>query len=157
MKAKKMLVNTALGMATFLTCAFLPLAGNTAEVTLPYHINGTATLTMIGFDPATGIVTALMTDVGQASYVGRYSNSGTLFIDSATGVFLSGTGEMITASGEISKWIMVGSRIFNNGGTGRWANASGYFDGTPTSDLVTNPDGTKSFTYIGSGWFIFAN
>ena len=111
---------------------------------------------MTAVDPVNSPGLFTFTDVGEATFLGRYSNSGWLQFD-VSGAVAIGGGSATAANGDISNWSQIGARVYFDGGTGRFDGDSGYFDSTVTSGPTLNPDGTLSATYTGIGTRIIAH
>ncbi len=165
MNAKKLFVNAALGIATFSAGALLPMSGVTAEVTLPYQIKGEMTCQITDYDESIDAFKVSVTDEGIASFTGRYSNSGIMWMDRVTTVFFAGSGTCVPpfarGTGDVSDWHVEGDKVtgivtmFFDGGTGRFVGDSGYAVMTPTSAPVFYDETTFSLTYVGSGYMSF--
>ena|SRR5689334_20668457 len=122
-------------------------------VTRPVKVvAGNLTITV---DPLTGDYE--FTDYGYATHVGLVTNSGTGVLNLATGQFLSGTGVIVTANGDLITWAVgtAPNTVNYTGGTGRFAGCSGGITITVTSQtlLSVNADGTVTFlmTYVADG------
>jgi hypothetical protein len=115
-------------------------------------IEGHLTITI---DPVTGDYQ--FTDWGMATHVGLVTNSGAGVLNLATGQFVSGTGVIVTANGDLITWAVgtVPNTVLYTGGTGRFEGASGGITISVTSQtlLSVNEDGTVTFlmTYVADG------
>jgi len=130
-----------------------PAIAGENRVTRPVRvIEGHMTITV---DPVTGAF--VFTDSVWATHTGLATNSGSGFVNLATGEFLSGTGVVVAANGDTLSWKIgtVPNTVVYTGGTGRFEGATGGFPAVITSvtPLSANPDGTLTLaiTYEGSG------
>ena len=141
-----------LGLAACLTIE-PALASLDKAVTRPVKVvEGHLTITI---EPVTGEYE--FTDWGMATHVGLVTNSGAGVLNLATGQFLSGTGVIVTANGDLITWAVgtVPNTVDYTGGTGRFEGASGGISITVSSQtlLSLNDDGTLTFlmTYEADG------
>ena len=150
------LTRTAL-IATIMMAAWLPIQPAMASVDNPVTrpvkvVAGNLTITV---DPLTGDYE--FTDYGFATHVGLVTNSGAGVLNLATGQFLSGTGVIVTANGDLLTWAVgtAPNTVNYTGGTGRFEGATGGISITVTSQtlLSVNADGTVTFlmTYVADG------
>ncbi len=117
----------------------------------PFYIHGSYTST---YQPDGSFT---FVEVGEATYFGRYANNGWGPVMDNGNLLHLGEGILTTARGDKSYWVVnlnAPTRVIFNGGTGRFADDSGSFDITYTS-IVTNPDGSVTYTYTGRGTITF--
>ena len=141
-------------LAAIVVCALvLPVPASTKNpVTRPVKIHGHATVTVV--DPLTG--ECQLTEWGQATHTGRYSNTGSTVMDLATGSLVAGYGTVVTANGDTIDWVIPAPYKGQfTGGTGRFQGITGGWDNTQMSPQppVFNLDGTITLviTYVGLG------
>ncbi len=125
------------------------LASIKNPVTRPLKIQGNCTLVV---ELLSGEYK--LTEWGEVSHGGRYSNTGSgLMVD---GIMISGSGTSVMADGSTIDWHFVGPlhAVFENG-TRRLQGATAWQKSTITwqSDPVFNGDGTMTirFTHVGIG------
>lgn len=153
MNRKKTTRQTAIGIAAIAVCALgLPAVASLKNpVTRPVKVSGNMTLIV---NPLNGAYQ--LTDWGQASHAGRYSDTATGVMNLLTGQFLSGQGTIVAANGDAIDWqVGAPNEVVYTGGTGRFQGITGGFPAVITSQTppVVNPDGTWTLglTYTGSG------
>lgn len=133
-----------------LVCALaLPLsAKDNKQVTRPLKGLGlmTVVVTPISLTEATGH----NEEDGNATQVGRYHNVGDGTMSLVTGQFLTGEGTVTGANGDTIHWVWNGTGATFDGGTGRFANASGFMMMNVLSQEppVDNGDGTFTVTIL---------
>jgi len=124
------------------------LAGQGDPVTRPHMVSGNATMVM---NPQTGAWQ--MTDWGQATHVGLWTDTASGWMDNTGSQH--GQGTIVAADGDTIDWVMSGNTVTYTGGTGRFECARGEATLTITSQQppTPNPDGTITleFTYTMSG------
>jgi len=118
------------------------LAGSTLAnsrdggVAVPFKGHSSGTVTATGFDPATGTAFTHVEGEGQASHLGHFTVTGDVAVDVATGI-PHGTWTLTAANGDQLFLDMTGSGIDDHhgfgaftvtGGTGRFEEASGYYE-----------------------------
>ena len=143
------------GLAALAVCLLTAPAVASANhpVTRPLNIIEGHLLLVV--DPVTGAFD--FTDWGWATEIGKYTNSGSGYLDLATGEFISGSGLVVAADGSTIDWIIgaIPNTVVDTGGTGRFVGVTGGFGVTVLSEtlLSANPDGTLTLaiTYTGTG------
>jgi len=155
MKNRMQIVIAGLAMVTCFAWSQSHALAQAGQKPLPYMIRGTITLT-----PTDTPGRFTMYDVGQATYLGRYVNTGWLafmFDDEGNLVVLGGEGTAVAANGkDYSNWHMepgTGRVIFDGADEGRFAGEEGYFDST----ILTMDLAAGVVTYIGLGEITFAH
>ncbi len=124
------------------------LAGEGEPVTRPHKVSGNATMVV-------NLQTWQwqMTDSGQATHIGLWTNTASGGMDATGSQY--GQGTIVAANGDTIDWVMLGDTVTYTGGTGRFERASGQATITITSQQppTFNPDGTMTlqFTYTMSG------
>lgn len=135
----------------------VPSTGLSKGKPQPFRIKGTVVSTPRADTPTTGKFDIV--DVGEATHLGLYRNTGWLQYMMVEGklVILDGAGQSVAANGkDYNTWHMepLTGRVIFDGGVGRFAGMSGYFDSTITS-MTINPDGSGESTYTGIGEVTF--
>jgi hypothetical protein len=132
-------------MAALAICALALTALGSAKnpVTRPMKGNGHLTAVV---DLATGEAT--ITDWGQATHIGSWTDSGEGIMDPSFQYFVSGHGTVVAANGDTIDWEFAGPDSNRyTGGSGRFQGVRGGITFTITSaaDPVLNEDGTMTF------------
>ncbi len=157
MQTKRLTRRIVLGGLTLLAGALLVIPSTALSKGKPqsFKIKGTIVFTARADTPTTGIFD--MIDVGEATYLGAYVNTGWLQFILVDGepLILAGAGRAVAANGrDYNNWHMeprTGRVIFDGAEKGRFVGMSGYFDSTILS-MTLNPDGSGGVsTYIGIG------
>ena len=153
MNTKRIRQLSAIGIVTLAVCALVvPALGSLKNpVTRPVKVKGTISAVV---DTSTGLT--MITEWGEATLVGRYSNTGWGFFDPSIPAFVAGGGTVVAADGSTIDWeMLVPNTPVYTGGTGRFQGITGGFVATPISQStpVDNGDGTVTvvLTYVGSG------
>jgi hypothetical protein len=118
--------------------AALALSGpvSAAEKQVPFKGASSGVVTTLGFDPVAGIVYTRLDGEGQATHLGRFTVTGEVAVDVATGIPL-GTWTLTAANGDMLFLTMGGHGIDPThgfgaftvaGGTGRFQGATGYYE-----------------------------
>lgn len=136
-------------MAALAICALALTALGSAKnpVTRPMKGNGHLAIVV---DLATG--EAAITDWGQATHIGSWTDSGEGILDPSFQYFVSGHGTIVAANGDTVDWEFTSPNSNHyTAGTGRFQGVRGGMTFTITSatDPVFNGDGTMTteFTY----------
>jgi hypothetical protein len=136
-------------MAALAICALALTALGSAKnpVTRPMKGNAHATVVV---DLATG--QAELTQWGQATHLGSWTDSGVGMLDPSLQYFVSGHGTTVAANGDTFDWEITSPNSNRyTGGTGRFQGVTGGITWTITSATqpVFNGDGTMTteFTY----------
>ena len=95
---------------------------------------------------------ATITDWGQATHIGNWTNSGEGILDETFQYWVSGHGTIVAANGDTADWEFTSPNSHHyTGGSGRFQGVTGGITFTITSatDPVFNGDGTMTteFTY----------
>jgi len=107
-----------------------------AGETVPFKGWSSGVVTATGFDPATGTAYTHVEGVGQATHLGRFTVTGDVSVDVATGI-PTGTWTLTAANGDTLVLDMGGHGIDDHhgfgaftvaSGTGRFEDASGYYE-----------------------------
>jgi hypothetical protein len=112
--------------------ATLALSGPaTAGKQVPFKGRSSGVVTAVGFDPVAGIAYFHLEGEGQATHLGRFTVTGDVAVDVATGT-PQGTWTLTAANGD-QLFLAMGRRgIFGAftvvGGTGRFQGATGYYE-----------------------------
>jgi hypothetical protein len=140
-------------LLTLAACAIaLAALGSTKNpVQRPFKISGHVDGTLTAVDA--NYIYYEFTDVGEATHMGPYVNTGTYQISQSTGLF-TGSGVATADNGDTVTWVMAGNVITGTwtttwtGGTGRFVGAVGGFVGVTEP---VSPAPTVSFDYTGEG------
>ena len=125
---------------------------------VPFKGRSSGVITVVGVDPVAGITYLHVEGQGQATHLGRFTVSGDVAIDVATGI-PQGTWTLTAANGDMLFLEMTGHGIdaahgFGAftvvGGTGRFQGASGYYEqlitfNTMFTEFTDVLEGTISF------------
>jgi hypothetical protein len=118
--------------------AALTLSGpaTAAGKQVPFKGQSSGVVTAVGFDPVAGIAYTLVEGEGEATHLGRFTVTGDVAVDVATGI-PQGTWTLTAANGDMLFLEMGGHGIDEThgfgaftivGGTGRFEGATGYYE-----------------------------
>jgi hypothetical protein len=122
-------------LATILAMLAVSGAANAGKLE-PFKGTSRGVVTNVGFDPANGIAYAHGSGEGEATHLGRFTTTGDVSVDLATGIVL-GTYTLTAANGDMLFLTMRGHGIspvqgsgsfIILGGTGRFQGATGYYE-----------------------------
>jgi hypothetical protein len=138
----------------FAVCALslAALGAPMKSVERPFKIDGHMTVTIDRSTCVGVFCSAVYEDWGEATHVGRYSNSANLTYNALTGI-LTGTGTLTAANGDQLFWEKDDHAYTIIGGTGRFEGAEGEFEITHPPAVITydGPLVIATHTYKGSG------
>ena len=147
--------------------AVLTLSGSATAAAnqVPFKGRSSGFVTTVGFDPVAGILSTRVEGEGQATHLGRFTVTGDVVVDVATGI-PHGTWTLTAANGDRLFLTMTGHGIDPThgfgaftvvGGTGRFAGATGSYEQIITFAVPRGTSESIPYTDVLEGTIAFGH